>query len=221
MLISEQILLLITNDKGKNESSFLWNDMMLAGGLLADLTSRGLATVSEKNWSDAKVNAAAKADQVEDPVLRHGVESLEKRPNRSAYSVLTSKWFAPRDVVAQHLIAEGVLEKAEGGFLFFTSTSYPTRDGSAEQQLRARLQQILHGQGQPTEQESTLIAILQVHDAVPRLLKDELHGMNRREIKQAVEDAASLVTDPATIKTLTAVKKSVDAAVAAAASTTI
>ena len=45
-------------------------------------------------------------------------------------------------------------------------------------------------------QESMLVALLDAYDAVRALLKEELRGMGRGEVKQAVRDVAALVTDP-------------------------
>ncbi len=58
MLISEQILLLSTNDKGKHETSMLWNDMLLRSGLMADLVGWKLVTITDRTIRDPKITAA-------------------------------------------------------------------------------------------------------------------------------------------------------------------
>jgi len=196
MLISEQILLLSTNDKGKHETSMLWNDMLLRSGLMADLVGWKLVTITDRTIRDPKITAAVPSAQVEHPVLRHGVEMIEKRNNRSTYDIIADDWFAKRKDVAQGLVAQGVLEETDGVFSFLSRNQFPTRDESVELQLRGRLEQFLRGQANPTLQESMLVALLDAYDAVRALLKEELRGMGRGEVKQAVRDVAALVTDP-------------------------
>lgn len=196
MLISEQILLLSTNDKGNHESSMLWNDMLLRSGLLADLIGWQLVTITDRTLRDPEITAAVPSAQVEHPVLRHGVVMIEKRNNRSTYDIIADDWFAKRKDVAQGLVAQGVLEEKDGAFRIFSRNQFPTSDGSVEAQLRGRLEQILRGQAAPTLQEAVLVALLEAYDAVRVLLKDELRGMGRGEVKQVVEDVVAQVTDP-------------------------
>ena len=219
MLISEQILLLSTNDEGKHESAFLWNDMLLRSGLLADLMSRGLATITERKLRDPIVAPSVPAAQVEDPVLRTAVEALEKRSSKTTYDVLWSEWFGKRQDVAQRLVAEGILEESGGGFRLFSRNQFPTRDGMPELQLRGRLEQILRGQAQPTEQDATLIMLLDIYDAIRPLLKEELRGIGRGEVKRAVENASASVASPEIAQTLKAAKKSVEMAAVGATMT--
>jgi len=219
MLISESVLLLTTNDEGKHESAFLWNDMLLRSGLLADLMSRGLATITERKLRDPIVAPSVPAARVEDPVLRTAVEALEKRSGKTTYDVLWSEWFGKRQDVAQRLVAEGILEESGGGFRLFSRNQFPTRDGMPELQLRGRLEQILRGQAQPTEQDATLIMLLDIYDAIRPLLKEELRGMGRTERKQAIENASASVTSPEIAQTLKAAKKSVEMAAVGATMT--
>lgn len=133
--------------------------------------------------------------------------------------VLWSEWFGKRQDVAQRLVAEGVLEESGGGFRLFSRNQFPTRDGMPELQLRGRLEQILRGQAQPTEQDATLIMLLDIYDAIRPLLKEELRGMGRTERKQAIENASASVTSPEIAQTLKAAKKSVEMAAVGATMT--
>ena len=165
-----------------------WNDMLLRSGLMADLVGWKLVTVTDRTIRDPKITAAVPS--------AHGVKMIQKRNNRSTYDIIADDWFAKRKDVAQGIVLQGVPEETDGVFSFLSRDQFPTRDESVELQLRGRLEQILRGQANPTLQESMLVALLDAYDVVRALLKEELRGMGRGKVKQAVKDVAALVTDP-------------------------
>lgn len=195
MLITEKVFLLLTTDKGGGEPWVGHRHLALNGALLCDLAANGLITLERKRLS-LRVGAAVASSSVQNPVLRHGLEHLERRGTRRLKSVLEARKFARPDVVAQRLVSEGILEQAEKGFLFVSWNKYPTRDPRAEESVRAGLQAALHGQQQESWDDAIVFTLLNAIDAVGAVLRDESKGTKRRDRREALNEMAYSLVAP-------------------------
>lgn len=195
MYISEQLFLLLTTDKGSSEPWVSYRNFVLAAGLIGDLADHNLITIDDAK-RNPRINAAVPSSQVSDPLLRDALKELERRPNKRASVVISSRKFTKPEKIAKRLVDTGVLTEDKKSFLFFTWSKFPTRDSSEETRLRARYQQILRNQAQETPQEAMVITLMQQCGALRRVLKSETDGMKRGQIKETVKEITYAVTSP-------------------------
>lgn len=200
MLIAEQVFLLLTNDKGGGEAWVSHRNLALNGALLCDLAAHHYITLERKRLSlrvSATVPAASvPAASVQDPLLRHGVAELERKGERRLASLLESGKFAQPSVVAQRFVANGVLAQEEKGFLFVSWNKYPTLDPSVEANLRARLQQTLHGERSESWDEAVVLTLLDAIEAIGPVLKQETKGTKRRDRRETLGEIAYSLVSP-------------------------
>ena len=195
MLIAEQVFLLLTNDKGGGEAWVSHRNLALNGALLCDLAAHNYITLERKRLS-LRVSATVPAASVQDPLLRHGVAELERKGERRLTSLLESGKFAQPSVVAQRFVANGVLAQEEKGFLFVSWNKYPTLDPSVEANLRARLQQTLHGERSESWDEAVVLTLLDAIEAIGPVLKQETKGTKRRDRRETLGEIAYSLVSP-------------------------
>lgn len=82
--------------------------------------------------------------------------------------------------------AAGVLERTQG----WIATSWPVRDGAVEEALRARLGAAVHEAGRASLQDAILLELLQVLGVAHRVLRDDVGGMGRADLKRAIDAIA-------------------------------
>ena len=195
MLIAEQVFLLLTNDKGGGEAWVSHRNLALNGALLCDLAAHNYITLERKRLS-LRVSATVPAASVQDPLLHHGVAELERKGERRLTSLLESGKFAQPSVVAQRFVANGVLAQEEKGFLFVSWNKYPTLDPSVEANLRARLQQTLHGERSESWDEAVVLTLLDAIEAIGPVLKQETKGTKRRDRRETLGEIAYSLVSP-------------------------
>jgi len=195
MLIAEQVFLLLTNEKGGGEAWVSHRNLALNGALLCDLAAHNYITLERKRLS-LRVSATVPAASVQDPLLRHGVAELERKGERRLASLLESGKFAQPSVVAQRFVANGVLAQEEKGFLFVSWNKYPTLDPSVEANLRARLQQTLHGERSESWDEAVVLTLLDAIEAIGPVLKQETKGTKRRDRRETLGEIAYSLVSP-------------------------
>ena len=196
MLIAEQVFLLLTNDKGGGEAWVSHRNLALNGALLCDLAAHNYIAFERKRFGGLHVVAAAPSSSVANPMLRHGVAELERKGGQRLSALLQSSKFAPPNVVAQGFVAHGVLAEEEKGFLFFNWNKYPTLNPGVEANLRARLQQTLHGQGAETWDEGVVLTLLDAIEAIGPVLKNETKGTKRRDRRETLGEIAYSLVAP-------------------------
>ncbi|AQQ16170.1 hypothetical protein CGLAU_11190 [Corynebacterium glaucum] len=210
MLIAEQVFLLLTNDKGGGEAWVSHRNLALNGALLCDLAAHNYIALERKRLS-LRVSATVPSKSVQDPLLRHGVAELERKGERRLTSLLESGKFAQPSVVAQRFVANGVLAEEQKGFLFVNWNKYPTLDPSVEANLRARLQQTLHGQGQESWDEAVVLTLLDAIEAIGPVLKQETKGTKRRDRRETLGEIAYSLISPELERTGTLLSDTVQA----------
>jgi len=210
MLIAEQVFLLLTNDKGGGEAWVSHRNLALNGALLCDLAAHNYIALERKRLS-LRVSATVPSKSVQAPLLRHGVAELERKGERRLTSLLESGKFAQPSVVAQRFVANGVLAEEQKGFLFVNWNKYPTLDPSVEANLRARLQQTLHGQGQESWDEAVVLTLLDAIEAIGPVLKQETKGTKRRDRRETLGEIAYSLISPELERTGTLLSDTVQA----------
>lgn len=210
MLIAEQVFLLLTNDKGGGEAWVSHRNLALNGALLCDLAAHNYITLERKRLS-LRVSATVPSTSVQDPLLRHGVAELERKGERRLSALLESGKFAQPSVVAQRFVANGVLAEEQKGVLFVNWNKYPTLDPSVEANLRARLQQTLHGQGQESWDEAVVLTLLDAIEAIGPVLKQETKGTKRRDRRETLDEIAYSLISPELERTGTLLSDTVQA----------
>lgn len=90
------------------------------------------------------------------------------------------------EAIGEELVAAGVLERTQG----WIATFWPVRDGAVEEALRARLGVAVHDPARASLQDAILLELLQVLGIAHRVLKGDLDGMGRADLKRAIDAIA-------------------------------
>lgn len=173
MLIAEQLFLLLTTDSGRAEPWATYRSFALRAGVLMDLAAARAVTVTP--GKRAKVLPGPETPANPTPAEAEMLARVQRRPGRRAQAHIVDQRFRPR-LIAEPLVEQGVLERRRRGFWFVRWSDYPVRDTSAEDLLRARLQQVVHGQAQETVGEGIVLLFLHTIGAHRSVLKDEIQG---------------------------------------------
>ncbi|QYH19148.1 GPP34 family phosphoprotein [Corynebacterium aquatimens] len=127
MLISEQVFLLLTTDKGGAEpwvSSY--RRFALGAAALADLALLGAIEISPDRRG--KVTPLPLVQPLPTPLLRHAHELIQRKPGRRAYHWITDTRFGRIDYAAASLVQQGILEERSRGSC--SSSGRTTRCGT-------------------------------------------------------------------------------------------
>ncbi len=174
MRIAEQLFLLLTTDSGRAEPWATYRNYALSAGVLMDLAIAEAVTVTP--GKRAKVVQGPLLLSAPSPAESDSLTRIGRKPGRRAQSWIANQRFARPRLIAAPLVDAGVLERRHRGFGFISWSNYPVRDASAEARLRARLQQVVHGQTQETMEEGIVLLFLHAIDAHRSVLKDEIKG---------------------------------------------
>jgi hypothetical protein len=215
VLIAEELLLLcLDEESGRSRLGRDRLEPALAGALIGELALRERVgvTAAGSGWSAWKrrrvtVTDLTPTDDVELDRALEAVAAAEGRPVKDLVSSASSRRLSKglRERLLQRLAAAGVLDERAGTVLgFLPHTTWPTRDRSAEDEVRRRLHAALVAGLTPTERTVTLVALLQVTGALTKVLEVEdrkaLKARARdltegdwvaQAVKQAIDDAAA------------------------------
>lgn len=203
MLISEDLLLLLTRDDGRTEAWVSHRDYALAAGLLSDLALAECVEFEQGKKRNPRVMLAGGVGgvggepvggepQAEGPgaVMAFGLQALAARskPPR-VQSLITAGWFNPKEVVSRSLVAQGVVGLEEARFLGLQPERYPAMDDQPERRTRARLQDALAGRGETAVTDAMILGILRGTDAAKVVLKEEAAhaGLRGRALNKRIE----------------------------------
>lgn len=182
MLIAEELFLLLTTDEGARKG-YTARSYGLTGAVITDLVLHDRIELSDdKDPRVVVLDPSPTGHPVLDPALARLVEKNGKRLS----STVQDGRLNPEKDVAAELAAHGLVDVEEKSFLGIKSAKYPERDGAAEQQLRARLRDVLHG-APPTVADATLLSILHGGGVLKSVMKDETDGFSRKELEQRVD----------------------------------
>lgn len=209
MLISEDLLLLLTRDDGRTEAWVSHRDYALAAGLLSDLALAECVEFEQGKKRNPRVSLAGgiggvggvggvggepvgSEPQADGPgaVMAFGLQALaaRSRPPR-VQSLITAGWFNPKEVVSRSLVAQGVVGLEEARFLGLQPERYPAMDDEPERRTRARLQDALAGRGEVAVTDAMILGILRGMDAAKVVLKEEAAhaGLRGRALNKRIE----------------------------------
>ncbi|EWS80437.1 hypothetical protein BF93_03445 [Brachybacterium phenoliresistens] len=205
--IARALFLLLTSDAGRSELSVGRREPLVAGAV-TDLVL--LRRVELEDGKDPRVRVVD-ATPVGDPALDHVLVGLGELEGKRLSALVGHRRLDPTDLLAEQLVAEGVLEERRG---LFGVRVVPV-DGHQEEALRAHLAAAVGGEVEPTAGDAAVLGVLRALDVAHRLLRDHLPGVTRRQLRDRIDEISQGVP------TLDAVRRSYDAMQAALVATMI
>ncbi|WP_333619551.1 GOLPH3/VPS74 family protein [Dietzia sp.] len=208
MLISDDIFLLLTNERGSSANGN--RSIALAGAAVADLVLHARIEIGAgKNPEIVLVDSRPVGHPVPDTVLAYVTERIAGKGKRlRLLSVMQKSGLRLEERAGIHLAEAGVVgatEKKLGGFV---PMRFPLADPAPGARLRTSLGAVLSGSA-CTAPEAVDLSILQGVGAVRKVLSEAAAGMSGRQIK----DRISSLECPADVGP--AIKAAVDAVMVA------
>lgn len=185
MLIVEELHLLLLRADGRNEAAGAGARMYgEIAAVIVDLVLHGRVVVTEGKRPTVHV---VSTEPTGHPVLDSTLAALTPDDGQKLSSVVTRSRLDPRDVVAEVLIAQGVLSRGERGFFGMGAERTPERDPAPEAALRGRLVSVLSGQIPASQADMTLLGILQGMQAARSVLRAETAGVSATQLAKRIE----------------------------------
>ena len=179
--IAEEITLLLLNDKdGRFINVPTWSiDYAIAGSILMDLAMENRIDTDLENL--VLIDATPLDDSLLDPTLVE-IEAGDKNTTRYWVEHVAQNAYAIREEALTRLVAQGILERTEDRFLWvFSSRRYPTIDGRAELEVKARIMGLLFSDEIPDPRDVTIICLADACGIFGELLtKEELERASAR-----------------------------------------
>jgi len=195
--ISRDLFLLLTSDAGRSETSVGRRRPLVAAAVTDLILHR---RVELEDGRDPRVRVVD-ASAVGDPALDHVLAGLGEMDGRRLSALVGHRRLDPTDLLAEQLVAAGVLEEHRG---LFGARVVPV-DGHREEALRAHLAAAVGGEVEPTVEDAAVLGVLRALDVAHRLLGDHLPGVTRRQLRDRIDEISQGVP------TLDAVRRSYDA----------
>lgn len=187
MLISEELLLLLVNDEGKDESWGTYRGYGLAGAVLADLVVAGrLELDAAKDPRMTIVDVSSMGH----PVLDVGLAALEGRDGKRLSSMISGGRLKPEGAIAQSLADAGVVRIEEKRMLGMVPARYPVLDPAPEQATRRRIASVLRGSTPPTEADLAILGILEGLSVTKKVIGPDTE-LDTRQLKARVKELAA------------------------------
>lgn len=214
MLIAEQLLLLLRRDDGRAESAFASDGYALAGAVITELLTMGHLTLDDGKDPRVSVSSPGPAGH---PVLDAALDRLRAKDGKKLSRLVTDGKVAPRERVAESLVAAGVIGVAPSRALGLVPARYPVLDPLPERALRERLRAVLAGAAaQPSE--AALLSLLQGIGVAGRILAEEKGTLGRRALNRRIDEvSADAVVGKAVAKAIAAMQAAMVAVAAGAA----
>lgn len=212
LLLAEELLLIGLDDES-GRARGMFDPGSLHGALLCDLIERGAVTVDDR--TTIHPTGVAPGHPALDAVLATIAEDPRPRSVSHWTSALPWKHTKPAELVAQRLVADGVLSREEGKVLgLFRTVRLPEADPGPERALRERLRSVLVHGTTPSAHDALLVALLHTTYQVRAALSGVDTDQRRAGERRARAVAKGLADDPV-------LKARYDAAVLAAVLTTV
>jgi hypothetical protein len=161
LTLAEQTLLIALDGEKGRDTAHWGSDAGLSGALLLDLARLQLLdTVA----GDAIV--ALEGEQPDHEVLRDvyaKIRGSSKPRNAEGWVEHLPRELKPlRQRIARRLVQRGILSEEHSEMLgILTTTRFSTVDPAPERNLRERLEEVLHGDREPSEEEALLVGLLE------------------------------------------------------------
>ncbi|MFN8077760.1 MAG: GPP34 family phosphoprotein [Kineosporiaceae bacterium] len=217
LLICEELFLLLTRDDGAKEGFGTARQLGLAAALLADLAELGAIdvegppkrpSVSVRPWD------ATGEDLLDDAHARLAA----KRHGRAISSLIKDTKLVPDDRVGSRLVRAEILRHEPARMLGLVPARWPVLDPSAEAAVRARLLASLHGDGDGSLRDTTLLGALHALRVDRAVLDVDLSRREFAKRMRAFRDASPFAAAVTKVLQERAAAASAAAAGAAAAS---
>lgn len=211
--IPAETFLLFTNDKGRQQST-QWRRYGVAAAAAIELVLR--ERISLDDGRDPKVTVRD-ASPVGDPALDVALRALADRDGKRLGGTIRHRSMDLTETVGDQLVALGALEKKSG----FFGTTWPVRDSTIEDALRARLAAALRwtpggpGDG-PSLQDVILLTILKAMQAGWVIIREDVPEMKRGEVLSKIDDLGETSPAAGAVRTLKRQIDSINAAVMSA-----
>lgn len=203
--IPGELFLLLTSDAGRQDSTH-FRKQALAAAAIAELLLREKVALSERRNPDVEILDPTPTGE---PALDQALTALAEVRRPRIQSVISHRRMDLTEVIGEEFVAAGAVSRKDGWF----TTTWPAEDSSIESALRARLVGSLADPARASLQDGILLELLRSLRIAHRILKDDLDGMKRREVDQAIKD---LDVDHPAAKALKRAMDSMNAAVAGA-----
>ena len=203
--IPAELFLLLTNDAGRQDST-QFRKQALAAAAIAELLLRERVALSERRNPDVEIVDHSPTGE---PALDQALAALAEVRRPRLQSVLSHRRMDLTEVIGEEFVTAGAVSRKDGWF----TTTWPAEDSSIESALRARLVGSLRDSTRASLQDGIILELLRSLRIAHRILKDDLGGMKRREVDQAIKD---LELDHPAAKALKQAMDSMNAAMAGA-----
>lgn len=183
--IAEDLLLLLTNDRGGN--NLMLADATVAGALLAELAGREHVALDDRGRISLVDSASVGDPLLDEALLRFG-DRVGTRPKAAIQKAGKGLAKQAYEQLARAELVEPVDRRALG--LSF-GTRFVPMDGGRVAATRAELVDVLSGRREPDLRTGTLISLLRATGQLGRGLPAESRGgLTMREIKGSAKDVS-------------------------------
>ena len=185
-LLAEDLLLLVLDDEtGAQTLDGTRTDLALGGALLLELALAGRVALTRDGpwWAREQVGVTDPAP-LGDALLDEALVTVAEKP-RGSQELVGRLGKGVRARLLERLQARGVLERRSDTVLgLFPRTRWPTADSRHEEQVRARLRDVLLVGLAPDQRTGALTALLvavdKAHAVLPGLSREERRAVKVR-----------------------------------------
>lgn len=199
--IPGEIFLLLTNDAGRQDSTQLRRQSLVAAAI-TELLLREKVSLSERRNPDVEIIDPTPTGE---PALDQALTALGELRRPRLQSVIAHRKMDLTEVIGEEFVAAGAVTRKDGWF----TTTWPAEDPSLESAVRARLVGSLREPARASLQDGIILELLRTLRIAHRILKGDLDGMTRREVERVIKE---LGVDHPVTKALKRVMDSVNAA---------
>ncbi len=182
LTLPEELLLLMLDDRtGRlNEGAGPTSNFAIAAAILSELALQGrvdtdpqrLFVTDATPTGDALLDGSLARIAAEPPSPpRRGGADDEPTDSRRWIEVLARDADAHRDAILARLVSRGILRQEEGRFLWiFPERRYPVISDKEEQEVKARLMDVIFRDAIPEPRDSLLLGIVRAAGLLPLIL---------------------------------------------------
>jgi hypothetical protein len=183
MLISEELLLLVTSPEGKWLAASDAVPLALAGGLLAELALQGKVTVDHRERI-VVVDRSSPGDLV----LADALSTFAGKEGKKPKDVLGTVAKGLGDRLYDRLAEAGVVEVHKVRLL--PVRHFPLRDPAVRQRTWDDVAAVLRGDRSPDSRTGTLLALTVASGALSRVFPPASFGLSKRDLENRAREAA-------------------------------
>jgi len=182
MLISEELLLLVTSPEGKWLAASDAVPLALAGGLLAELALQGKVTVDHRERI-VVVDRSSPGDLV----LADALSTFAGKEGKKPKDVLGTVAKGLGDRLYDRLVEAGVVEVHKVRLL--PVRHFPLRDPAVRQRTWDDVAAVLRGDRSPDSRTGTLLALTVASGALSRVFPSASFGLSKRDLQNRAREA--------------------------------